>query len=78
MWADNPAPQWPSGFFGGRHQPLRYFGRSDIPTDKGDFGTGRKGGEVTSERHGPRFYEEIGRTGGQKVKRLIEQGKRAG
>jgi uncharacterized protein len=38
---------------------------------------GRKGGEVTSERHGPRFYEEIGRKGGQKVKRLIEQGKRA-
>jgi general stress protein YciG len=38
---------------------------------------GRKGGEVTSERHGPRFYEEIGRKGGQKVKKLIEQGKRA-
>jgi general stress protein YciG len=37
---------------------------------------GRKGGEVTSERHGPRFYEEIGRKGGQKVKKLIEQGKR--
>jgi len=37
---------------------------------------GRKGGEVTSERHGARFYEEIGRKGGQKVKRLIEQGKR--
>jgi general stress protein YciG len=39
---------------------------------------GRKGGEVTAERHGPQFYEEIGRKGGQKVKRLIEQGKRAG
>jgi len=38
---------------------------------------GRKGGEVTAERHGPQFYEEIGRKGGQKVKRLIEQGKRA-
>jgi len=38
---------------------------------------GRKGGEVTSERHGPQFYEEIGRKGGQKVKELIEQGKRA-
>jgi len=37
---------------------------------------GRKGGEATSERHGSRFYEEIGRKGGQKVKRLIEQGKR--
>lgn len=38
---------------------------------------GRKGGEVTARRHGPRFYEEIGRKGGQKVKELIEQGKRA-
>ena len=37
---------------------------------------GRKGGEVTAKRHGPQFYEEIGRKGGQKVKRLIEQGKR--
>lgn len=38
---------------------------------------GRKGGEVTSQRHGPQFYEEIGRKGGQKVRELIEQGKRA-
>jgi general stress protein YciG len=26
---------------------------------------------------GPSFYEEIGRKGGQKVKKLIEEGKRA-
>jgi uncharacterized protein len=38
---------------------------------------GRKGGEVTARRHGPQFYEQIGRKGGQKVKELIEQGKRA-
>ena len=38
---------------------------------------GRKGGEVTARRHGPQFYEEIGRKGGQKVRELIEQGKRA-
>jgi len=38
---------------------------------------GRKGGEATARRHGPQFYEEIGRKGGQKVKQLIEQGKRA-
>jgi len=37
---------------------------------------GRKGGEVTSQRHGSQFYEEIGRKGGQRVKQLIEQGKR--
>ena len=36
---------------------------------------GRKGGEVTARRHGPRFYEEIGRKGGAKVRELIEQGK---
>jgi len=38
---------------------------------------GRKGGEVTAQRHGQQFYEEIGRKGGQKVKELIEQGKRS-
>lgn len=38
---------------------------------------GRKGGEITAQRHGPQFYEEIGRKGGQRVKQLIEQGKRA-
>lgn len=37
---------------------------------------GRKGGEVTAQRHGPQFYQEIGKKGGQKVKELIEQGKR--
>jgi general stress protein YciG len=38
---------------------------------------GRKGGETTSQRHGPEFYEEIGRKGGQKVRQLIERGKRS-
>ena len=38
---------------------------------------GRKGGETTSQRHGPEFYEEIGRKGGQKVRDLIAAGKRA-
>ena len=35
------------------------------------------GGLVTKEKYGQEFYEEIGHKGGQKVKRLIEQGKRA-
>jgi uncharacterized protein len=39
---------------------------------------GRKGGETTSSRYGHEFYEEIGHKGGQKVKKLIEEGKRAG
>ncbi|MDH7481694.1 MAG: KGG domain-containing protein [Armatimonadota bacterium] len=38
---------------------------------------GRRGGETTAERYGHEFYEEIGRKGGQKVKKLIEEGKKA-
>ncbi len=38
---------------------------------------GRKGGETTSERYGPEFYEEIGHKGGQKVRELIQKGKQA-
>ena len=36
---------------------------------------GRMGGEKTSETHGPEFYSEIGSKGGQRVRRLIQQGK---
>jgi general stress protein YciG len=38
---------------------------------------GKKGGEATRDRYGPNFYERIGQKGGQKVKQLIEEGKRA-
>ena len=38
---------------------------------------GKKGGEATRDRYGPAFYEEIGQKGGQKVKQLIEEGKKA-
>lgn len=38
---------------------------------------GRKGGMRTAETHGREFYESIGHKGGQKVKELIEEGKRA-
>lgn len=38
---------------------------------------GKKGGETTSGKYGPTFYEKIGHKGGQKVKSLIEEGKRA-
>jgi len=38
---------------------------------------GRKGGMVTAQRHGPQFYEEIGKKGGQKVRELIELGRRS-
>lgn len=38
---------------------------------------GKKGGDTTSRKYGPEFYEEIGKKGGQKVKRLIEQARKA-
>jgi uncharacterized protein len=36
---------------------------------------GRMGGQRTAETHGPEFYSEIGSKGGQKVRRLIQEGK---
>jgi general stress protein YciG len=38
---------------------------------------GRKGGMKTAQTHGKDFYEEIGHKGGQRVKELIEEGKRS-
>ena len=38
---------------------------------------GKKGGETTSGKYGIPFYEEIGHKGGQKVRELIEEGKKA-
>lgn len=38
---------------------------------------GEKGGETTAKRYGHGFYEEIGHKGGQKVKKLIEEGRKA-
>lgn len=38
---------------------------------------GRRGGEATSGKYGKGFYETIGKKGGQRVRELVEQGKRA-
>lgn len=38
---------------------------------------GRRGGEATSGKYGREFYETIGKKGGQRVRELVEQGKRA-
>ncbi len=38
---------------------------------------GRRGGTKTAQTHGRDFYEEIGHKGGQRVKELIEAGKKA-
>ncbi len=37
---------------------------------------GRLGGEKVASERGREFYEEIGHKGGQKVRELIEKGKR--
>ena len=37
---------------------------------------GKKGGQSTKQKYGHEFYEEIGHKGGQKVRRLIEEGKK--
>ena len=36
---------------------------------------GRMGGEKTLAKHGSEFYSEIGSKGGQKVRKLVEEGK---
>jgi uncharacterized protein len=38
---------------------------------------GKKGGEATRDRYGSAHYEDIGQRGGQRVKDLVEQGKKA-
>ena len=42
---------------------------------------GKKGGDTTASTHGREFYQEIGHKGGQKggqrVRELIEEGRRA-
>ena len=36
---------------------------------------GRMGGRKTAEIHGPEFYSEIGSKGGQKIRRLVREGR---
>jgi general stress protein YciG len=38
---------------------------------------GRRGGEATSKTHGREFYEEIGHKGGERVRELVEEGKKS-
>ncbi len=37
---------------------------------------GRKGGLAVKKKYGKPFFQEIGHKGGQKVRQLIERGKR--
>lgn len=36
---------------------------------------GRRGGLETSRRHGRKFYHEIGKKGGHKVRELVKKGR---
>lgn len=38
---------------------------------------GARGGKVTASKYGHEFYEEIGHKGGQKVRDLINRGKKS-
>ncbi|HUO55874.1 MAG TPA: KGG domain-containing protein [Candidatus Paceibacterota bacterium] len=48
-------------------------GRGSMTTSE----AGKKGGDKTASTHGREFYQEIGHKGGQKVRRLIEEGRQA-
>lgn len=37
---------------------------------------GRKGGQTVLQERGPEFFSQIGRKGGQKVRELIQAGKK--
>ncbi len=52
-------------------------GKGDMTVREAGRKGGQKGGETTARKYGTPFYEEIGHKGGQKVKQLIEQGKKA-
>ncbi len=43
---------------------------------KGGAKGGKIGGQHTAETHGHQFYEEIGKKGGEKVRELVERGKK--
>lgn len=49
---------------------------SEIGHKGGQIG-GRKGGNTTKQKYGPQFYSEIGKKGGNKVRELIDAGKRS-
>ncbi|MNL51790.1 Glucose starvation-inducible protein B [compost metagenome] len=38
---------------------------------------GRKGGNTTKQKYGPQFYSQIGKKGGNKVRELINAGKKS-
>jgi len=44
-------------------------------TSMGVREAGRLGGRATRDRYGPEFYEQIGRKGGETVRKLIRRGK---
>ncbi len=51
-------------------------GRGWHSDPEGHAKAGKKGGEATSKSHGEQFYQQIGIKGGNKVKELINEGKK--
>ncbi len=51
----------------------RTMGEEPITTQE----AGRRGGTATSRKYGKEFYQSIGKKGGQTVRKLIEEGRRA-
>ena len=51
-------------------------GKREMSVSEAGRKGGKKGGSATKAKYGHGFYEEIGHKGGQKVRDLIEQGKK--